>query len=118
MDIKCIGTVKKYRNSVTEWYSLLIRQYNQIHYVNVYWKEGEPIPTQDHKVHIKGRGKLFKDKRTQVTRFSIMDAEVLEDLGIDELELIEQQAKEISLVASDQKFDVVGVGDDVLPWEE
>lgn len=118
MEINCIGTVKKYRNETAEWYSLLIRQYNQTHFINVYWKTGEPIPTQDHKVHVKGRGKLFKDKRTKVTRFSIYDTVVLEDLGIDELELIEQQAKEISLVAAEQKFDVVGVSDDTLPWEE
>ena len=116
MDIRVFGTIKKYRDRFDEWYSLLIRQTGRAFYVNIYFKAGEPIPNENHKVHIKARGKLFIDKKTHKTRISLYDAEVIEDLGIDEIEVLNERKEEIGLVAEGQKFDVINDDDDDLPW--
>lgn len=118
MDINVIATVKKYRNSQAEWYSLIVRQYNKDFYINVYWKKDEPVPTVNHKVHVKARGRLFRDRKTLVTRISLYDAVVLEDLGIDEIEVMNEQKEEIGIKASEQQFTAIdenGTGDE-LPW--
>ena len=116
MNVTVIGTLKKYRNEKNEWYSLLIRQYDKDYFINVYWKEGTEIPNSNHKVHLKARGKLFKDRRTFITRLSFYDAEILEDLGIDEIEVLAERKQEEAL--NNDTFSLVDSNSesDELPW--
>lgn len=117
MDIRVMGTLKKYRNEVTEWYSLLVRQYNKDFFVNIYFKKGEAIPAQNHKLNIKCRGKLFSDKKTFVTRLSLYDAEVIEDLGIDDFEIYNEQEKITGFVGDSQNFEPINnLESEDVPW--
>ena len=116
MDIKAFGTIKKYQSKYDTWYSLLIRQNGRPYYVNAYFKEGEPVPNENHKLHIKARGKLFLDNSTHKTRLSLYDVEVIEDMGIDEIEVLNERKEEVALLAEGQKFNGISNNDDDLPW--
>ena len=116
MNITLFGTLKKYNNRFSNWYSILVRQNGKTFYINAYFKEGEPIPNENHKLHLKARGKLFSDKRTRITRLSLYDTEVIEDLGIDEIEILNERKDEVSLLADSQKFDIINDDNDDLPW--
>lgn len=116
MDCRGVGTIKKYRNSQNEWTSLLIRQYNKDFFVNVYFKEGEIIPSQNHKIHFKAKGRFFKDKKTMITRFSLSETEVLEDLGIDEIEMLNEEKEEVMSMVKEETFSSNSTEDDDLPW--
>lgn len=119
MNITGIGTIKKNRNEVAEWYNIMIRQSGYIYYINAYFQRGTFIPENNHKVHFKARGKLFKDKKTKITRLSFYDTEVIEDLGLDDVEVLAQGDANLSALKLD-KFSVVDIDedDDALPWED
>lgn len=97
------------------FYSLNITQHkkdrDEYFYVNIFFKEGESIPENRTKIRVKGEGRLFKDKNTKVTRISISEAEILEEIPEEEISIAEEDIPITeNITASTDLF-----GDDITP---
>lgn len=86
-NVKVIGVLYvNYVNNDPErpFYSLNITQKKkdgeEYFYVNIFFNEDVEVPENGTKIKVKGEGRLFRDKNTKVTRISISNAEIIEEI--------------------------------------